>query len=252
MKLRLGAVALGAVCHITFACCVVAMFFAIHSGLDLGVSRLTGWHAVLANVILIAQFPILHSFLLTNRGQTLLRFLGGPYKSDLNTTFYSLIASLQLLVTFLCWTPSGLILQKPEGIGLGAAEGSYLLSWVYLGLSMQEAGLALQTGALGWWAAAHGRRPVFPRFPEKGAFRICRQPIYLAFSLILWTAPIWSADGIVLACFWTAYCILGPRFKEARCLRYYGREFEQYQERTPYFVPHFTTALRSHESPPSR
>ena len=52
-----------------------------------------------------------------------------------------------------------------------------------------DAGLALQTGFLGWWAAARGRAPLDPPMPLRGLFRPCRQPIYVAFTLTLWTVP---------------------------------------------------------------
>lgn len=68
-------------------------------------------------------------------------------------------------------------------------------------------------------------------------FRYTRQPVYLAFALTLWTGPVWTPDKLVLALLWTAYCIVGPRFKERRYLQYYGEEFERYRESVPYWLP---------------
>jgi hypothetical protein len=43
---------------------------------------------------------------------------------------------------------------------------------------------AVQTGALGWRAIARGERPRYASFfPERGLFRVCRQPVYVAFAL---------------------------------------------------------------------
>ena len=73
--------------------------------------------------------------------------------------------------------------------------------------------------------------------PERGTFATCRQPIYLGFSLILWTAPGWTLDRLVLALVWSAYCYLGPRLKERRFAQRYGERFERYRTRTAYFLP---------------
>jgi protein-S-isoprenylcysteine O-methyltransferase Ste14 len=95
----------------------------------------------------------------------------------------------------------------------------------------------LQSGALGWWALARGRKPVFPDMPETGLFRVVRQPIYVSFALVLWTMPVWTADQLVLATAYTAYCILAPRLKERRFTAIYGDRFRAYQARVPYWLP---------------
>lgn len=48
-------------------------------------------------------------------------------------------------------------------------------------------GLALQTGSLGWVALFRGVKPVYPPMPVTGLFRLTRQPIYVSFTLTLWT-----------------------------------------------------------------
>ena len=68
-----------------------------------------------------------------------------------------------------------------------------------------------------------------------GTFALTRQPIYLAFSLTLWTAPVWTADRATLTVGWTAYCLLGPLLKERRYLRCYGAAYEAYRRAVPYF-----------------
>ena len=50
---------------------------------------------------------------------------------------------------------------------------------------MADAGLSLQTGSLGWWALLRNKKPVYPKMPERGLFRLSRQPIYVTFTLTL-------------------------------------------------------------------
>ena len=102
---------------------------------------------------------------------------------------------------------------------------------------MADAGLSLQTGSLGWIALLRGIKPVYPKMPETGLFRLTRQPIYVAFALTLWTVPTWTPDQLVVALVLTAYCLIGPLFKEARFRRIHGASFEKYARSVPYWLP---------------
>jgi hypothetical protein len=85
--------------------------------------------------------------------------------------------------------------------------GAYGISWVILAKASFDAGLEVQSGALGWLSLMARIRPVFPDMPTQGLFRLIRQPIYVAFALTLWTAPVWTPDQLVLAVSYTAYCL---------------------------------------------
>ena len=95
----------------------------------------------------------------------------------------------------------------------------------------------MQVGSLGWWAVARGVAPVYPPMPRTGLFRLCRQPIYVAFALTLWTVPLWTPDQLVVASVLTLYCLIGPLFKEARFRRLFGARFIAYQASVPYWLP---------------
>src|SRR5262249_9285760 len=113
----------------------------------------------------------------------------------------------------------------------------YASAWLLLAKSIIDAGASVQTGYLGWRAVLRGMRPVYPPMPRTGLFRICRQPIYLAFALTLWTVPVWTPDQLVLAFCLTTYCALGPLLKERRFRQLFGADFEQFARETPYFLP---------------
>ena len=88
-------------------------------------------------------------------------------------------------------------------------------------------------------------RPVFPDMPTQGLFRLIRQPIYMAFALALWTAPVWTPDQLVLAVSYTAYCLAAPRLKERRFEALYGARFSQYREAVPYAAPKLKRGRRT-------
>jgi hypothetical protein len=144
---------------------------------------------------------------------------------------------LQIFALFAFWSPTGTIWWQADGAALVGLSLLYALSWLLLGKSMLDAGLSVQTGSLGWWALFRGGKPVYPPMPVRGLFRLTRQPIYVSFTLTLWTVPTWTPDQLVLALTLTAYCLLAPLLKEARFRRIYGPAFDSYASAVPYWLP---------------
>ena len=236
---RIGlALGLGVMCHIAFAAAVMAMIAAMFFGLSECLGRVAWPWAALANAALILQFPLAHSLLLTGPGGRLLaRLVPGPHGATLATTTYALIASLQLLALFTLWTPSGIVWWRAEGMTFWLVCCAYAASWLILAKASFDAGLEVQSGALGWMSLLARIAPIFPDMPTRGLFRLIRQPIYVAFALTLWTVPVWTPDQLVLAIAYTAYCLLAPRLKEKRFETRYGDRFSRYRAATPYVMP---------------
>ena len=80
---------------------------------------------------------------------------------------------------------------QAHGAVLAVLVVLYATSWLLLGKSMMDAGLALQTGSLGWLAVLRGRQPRYPAMPQTGLFRLTRQPIYVSFArnALEWRPP---------------------------------------------------------------
>jgi protein-S-isoprenylcysteine O-methyltransferase Ste14 len=234
------ALALGLFCHMLFAAAVLSMVVAMFFGLSKSLGTVPWPWAAIGNAALILQFPIGHSLLLTGRGARLLVRLIPGHGQTLATTTYAIIASAQLLILFVFWTPSGIIWWRAEGIAFWAVSLAYAASWLLLLKASFDAGAEVQSGALGWMSLMARIRPVFPDMPTSGLFRLIRQPIYLAFALTLWTVPVWTPDQLVLALGYTAYCLAAPLLKEKRFTRRYGRRFEIYRAAVPYVIPRFT------------
>jgi len=243
------AISYGVLCHLCFAVGVGTMIVMMYFGMSLSLGRLESPWRWIANGALLLQFPLMHSFLLTGKGRALLgRLAPAGLGSNLSTTTYVVIASLQLFALFALWSPTGIIWWQAQGGLLFVMTGLYAAAWLLLAKSMSDAGLSLQTGLLGWWAVLRNKKAVYPPMPESGLFRISRQPIYGAFTLTLWTVPTWTPDQLVLALALTLYCLVGPLLKEARFLRIYGSRFETYSQRVPYWLPWPRPAGGSHQS----
>ena len=228
----------GVLCHALFFASIAVMVQALYFGLTTGLGPFRGAGAVVANALLVLQFPLIHSWLLSDQGRTFqTRLVPFGLGRKLSTTTYVLLASLQLLLAFGLWSPSGVIWWRAEGILQHFFTLAFALSWLLLALSMQQAGLGVQMGYLGWLSVVRQRRAVFPKFATQGLFQWCRQPIYFSFALTLWTGPVWTPDHLFLAAFWTLYSVIGPVFKERRYRRYYGADYEAYQALVSYWVP---------------
>jgi methanethiol S-methyltransferase len=232
------AVLYGILCHASFGLGVGTMMAAMFFGMNRSLGVVPAPWSWVANAVLLVQLPVIHSLLLTNRGRAALTRLapagtGGPLAS----TTFALIASAQLIALFGLWSPTGTIWWQAHGAALIGMTMLYVVAWLLLGKAMSDAGLALQTGSLGWVALLRNRKPVYPKMPETGLFRLTRQPIYVAFTLTLWTVPTWTPDQLVVAITLTTYCLIAPLLKEARYRRIYGPAFDRYTQRVPYWLP---------------
>jgi protein-S-isoprenylcysteine O-methyltransferase Ste14 len=235
---RLFALGLGVANHALFAAAVGSMIWGLRSGMRSGFGPFRGAAAVVANGVLVLHFPLLHSYLLSPAGRArVARRVPFRLGRDLATTTYAMGASLQLLVVFGLWSPSGTLWWEPAGALGGVFDLAFATSWLLLAKAMADAGLGIQSGSQGWLAVARGLRPRYGPFPQHGLFRWCRQPVYLAFALTLWTGAAWTPDHLVIAAVWTTYCVLGARIKERRYLAAFGDEFRAYQRRVGFWWP---------------
>jgi ubiquinone biosynthesis O-methyltransferase len=235
---RVTAVAYGVICHTLFAVGVDAMIAAMFFGMSRSFGRVSSPWSLLTNALLLAQFPLLHSLLLSPFGARSLRRLAPvAIASRMATTSYAAVASVQVLLLFALWTPSGVKWWQAEHAMLWLMTGLYAMAWLLLLKAIWDAGLAFQTGFLGWWAIANDRAPLYPPMPTTGLFRIVRQPIYVAFALTLWTVPTWTPDQLAVALVLTIYCLVGPLLKEKRFRERFGRDFLAYASRVPYWSP---------------
>ncbi len=237
MKNKVIAYSMGIACHLLFASAIFVMAIDLFEGATISFFPL-GEYGRALNILLLLQFPIFHSFFLSKTGR---RLLEKPFPQEiggaLTSTTFSLISSVQILLVFLFWTPSSEIWFAPSGMLLYLMTALYGISWVLLIIAIKEAGISLQTGALGWMSIVKGEKPKYPRFCETGLHGKCRHPIYLSFALIILTGPVWGVDHLILAIIWVTYCVAGPLLKERRYLKIYGAAYQLFRQRTPYLLP---------------
>ncbi|WFB36685.1 DUF1295 domain-containing protein [Kiritimatiellota bacterium B12222] len=236
---RMQALAWGVLCHLAFAAAVLSMMVKLYGGMQAG-PTLPLPAAILWDAFLILQFPLFHSLLLTPKGgQWMARLIPGGLGKPLRTTTFAIIASLQILLCFLFWAPLGSVFYELHGLPRLATTLVYIFGWGLLMKSMADAGLGVQMGYKGWWAVWKNQNVTYSPWAAKGTLRHTRHPMYLAYTLLLWSGPVWTLDHVAIASTWSLYCIIAPLHKEARYKKRYGQVFQSYQKNVPYFLPRF-------------
>lgn len=252
MKVKLYALLLGTLCHGMFVVGVGLMAISLYYGMQWGFGPFHGVAALVVNLLLVLQFPFVHSWFLSRRGgKVLIHAAPHEARRKIGTTLFALVASLQLVAVFALWSPSGIILWEASGAIRYILVGAYGAMWLVLGWSMFEAGLGVQTGFTGWWAVVRDADPKYKPFARSGLHNLVRHPIYLSFALILLTGPTWTPDRLLLVGVWIGYCAFGPRLKDKRYLSRHGEQYVSYQKKVPYILPRAPTFLYDKTTKPT-
>jgi hypothetical protein len=133
----------GSLCHTFFTLAVSVMIYEMFFGLSRSWGALHAPWGWVSNGVLLLQFPVAHSFLLMGRGRAVLRRMApAGLGSDLASTNYVIVASIQVVLLFGWWSPSGVIWWQAQGPMLLAHTILYAAGWLLLVKSMFDAGIA--------------------------------------------------------------------------------------------------------------
>ena len=119
------------------------------------------------------------------------------------------------------------------------------LAWEMFCLAIGLAGLAIRALTVGYTPAGTSGRntagQVASTLNTRGVYSLVRHPLYVG-NYLMWLAPslfprVWWAPVLVTLVFWLYYERI--MFAEEEFLRRsFGREYEEWAERTPSFLPH--------------
>ena len=184
-------------------------------------------------VLAIAAWGLVHSWLASIPVKEAVRHTLGPQVGR----FYRLAYNAFAAVSF---APILLLVGLEPGPLLYAVPAP----WIYMMLIGQAAAVVLlgitllQTGAaafLGLRQLVQGEQP--PRLVTQGFYRWIRHPLYVFGLVILWLTPRMTLNMLVAYASLSAYLVIGALFEERKLLREFGREYEEYRDRTPMFIP---------------
>jgi len=118
--------------------------------------------------------------------------------------------------------------------------------WNLVTLTLQAlAGLGILAGMLqtGIWSFVGLEQLNDPDHDEyeqlaaRGLYRWMRHPLYSFGMLLIWLAPVMSANILAFNLAATLYLIIGAYFEERKLLRIHGDFYRDYQQRTAMFIP---------------
>lgn len=190
------------------------------------------WGRLAVDLALVIGFAVPHSVLLL---PPVRRLLARIMPAQLAGSLFCWVSCLSLWALMLLWQPSGGVVWRTGGAGTQAMLAAAGAVWLLLGYSMHLAGFGWQTGFTPFLAWVRGR-PDPPRpFQRRSLHRWLRHPIYLSFLAVTWLVPVMTADRLLLAIGFSAYCYAGSWAKDRRLLRLVGDGYRRYMEEVPGF-----------------
>jgi methanethiol S-methyltransferase len=75
------------------------------------------------------------------------------------------------------------------------------------------------------------------RLVTAGLYRYVRHPLYSAGLAFIWLIPLMTVNVLAINCALTVYVVIGAYFEERKLQLEFGREYSEYADVTPMFVP---------------
>lgn len=173
-------------------------------------------YGLIINSFLIAFFSVPHSLLLKSKIKTkILNYI----PKALYSTIYSLHSCLAIVLMDHYWVDFNQTFYQITGNYKLIFNTLYVLSWLFMSWAMLSNGLFRQSGIEEWFHTLRNKKIKYSPLAQKGAYRVCRHPIYAAFIAMIWTTPNMSYDHLFLTLGWTFYIIWGAGQKEKRLMK---------------------------------
>lgn len=150
---------------------------------------------------------------------------------------YSIAAGIALLMVVLLWQPlPQVVYQVPSPVSwlIRAAFFGAGIGFIWSVSALEEFdGLGIRQ-AMGRTAA--------PRAPTSGLtvsgpYRWVRHPLYFLSLVMIWAAPVVSADRFQFNLMWSLWIVVGAHLEEQDLRRRFGRGYEDYRRQVPMLFP---------------
>lgn len=163
------------------------------------------------------------------------------FPAQLWNIVYSTISIIFLLVIYIFWQSSGVVIYSFSGI-----EKAMILALMGFNLFMFFYCFKFTTSFWQWLGIQQLIRTIkkepldsYYRIRKNGLKRYIRFPHHTFLILIFWCQPTMTLDTLWLAIFATIYTYIGTVHQDSRGRRLLGDEWIQYSEKTNLLVPNF-------------
>ena len=183
---------------------------------------------VLVNVALFTAFAAHHSALARSGIKSALRRHVPP---GIERSLYTWTASLLFIAVCAFWRPVPGMWYELHGV------------WAIAGYGAQALGLALTArggaavdaldlaGVRPMLHAAHGSEPRHVPLETRGLYGFVRHPLYFAWALFVFGAPVMTATRGTFAVVSTLYLMLAIPWEERSLVEVFGERYEEYRRR---------------------
>lgn len=178
------------------------------------------------DLALFSAFALHHSLFARMGLKGWVRRIAPP---ELERSLYTWISSVLFLLVCLAWVPVPGVLYQ---FGGWASVPGYAAQFAALVLTFRASG-ALDVldlaGVRPVQDARHGRQPSHVPLETRGAYAVVRHPIYLAWALFVFAAPVMTGTRLAFAAISTLYLAIAVRLEERSLLKLFGDEYRAYQ-----------------------
>jgi methanethiol S-methyltransferase len=193
------------------------------------------WHALAADIGLIALFGLQHS-IMARKGfkAAWTRIVPAP----IERSTYVLFASIALILLALLWHPiPGEIWSITDPMAAYLMWGLFGLGWLIVLISTFLINHFELFGLHQVVSHARGATAPEPTFRTPAFYRAVRHPIYAGFILAFWATPEMSYGHLLLAAGMTVYILIAIRFEERDLTAVFGADYEAYRGRAGMLLP---------------
>jgi protein-S-isoprenylcysteine O-methyltransferase Ste14 len=195
------------------------------------------WHAIAADIALIALFGLQHSVMARPRFKA---WWTRIVPEALERSLYVLFASLALVVMFVFWHPiPGAIWSAGNSTLVYLLWGLFGLGWLIVLVSTFLLSHFELFGLSQVWGHARGTAPPPPVFRTPLFYARVRHPLYSGFILAFWATPQMSAGHLLLAAGMLIYILIAIRHEERDLVGLFGTQYHDYRRRAGMLVPRF-------------
>jgi protein-S-isoprenylcysteine O-methyltransferase Ste14 len=163
------------------------------------------------------------------------RGVGQLVPGDLERSFYVIVASVLFMAVLVFWQPVPGLAWRTTGLlayGLGATQvlGLALTGYAASRLGVTElAGLRSVRSATASSPYPSATPP--PALRDNGIYGFVRHPIYFAWLLMVWPAPVMTGSRLLFAALSTAYLMVAIPLEERTLVRDFGPAYVAYQKK---------------------
>jgi methanethiol S-methyltransferase len=164
-------------------------------------------------------------------------------REEWGDALYAIASGVALSLVIVFWQRSNQTLPAPGESFRWFFRTTYLLSLAGFAWGAKALEYFDPFGRRAILDHLRGRQPRQTPFVIKGPYRWVRHPLYLFFTLMIWSSPDLTADRLLFNLLWTLWIVIGAVLEERDLVATFGDRYREYQQRVPMLIPHY---MRSH------